>query len=119
MVSFFSALVPFSKLRSCFEIKGNCGGGGGGSGGGGSNYNNMGHYDSQASNFGPMKNNFGGGGSGGGNRSFGKSSGAVCVLINVVQCDCFNNIWLYFQVVMEEALATVDMVAQDDFKFDW
>ncbi|XP_008317133.1 heterogeneous nuclear ribonucleoprotein A1b [Cynoglossus semilaevis] len=54
---------------------GNCGGGGGGSGGGGSNYNNMGHYDSQASNFGPMKNNFGGGGSGGGNRSFGGYGG--------------------------------------------
>uniref|UniRef100_A0A3B4WJL2 Heterogeneous nuclear ribonucleoprotein A1a n=1 Tax=Seriola lalandi dorsalis TaxID=1841481 RepID=A0A3B4WJL2_SERLL len=49
---------------------GNCGGGGGGGGGGGSNYNNMGHYDPQASNFGPMKNNFGGGGGGGG-RNFG------------------------------------------------
>uniref|UniRef100_A0A3B3UCD2 Heterogeneous nuclear ribonucleoprotein A1b n=1 Tax=Poecilia latipinna TaxID=48699 RepID=A0A3B3UCD2_9TELE len=36
------------------------------------NYNNMGHYDPQASNFGPMKNNFGGGGGGGGGRSFGK-----------------------------------------------
>ncbi|XP_071059882.1 heterogeneous nuclear ribonucleoprotein A1-like isoform X2 [Pseudochaenichthys georgianus] len=47
---------------------GNCGGGGGGSsgggGGGGNNYNNMGNYDAQASNFGPMKNNFGGGGGG-------------------------------------------------------
>lgn len=33
----------------------------------------MGHYDPQASNFGPMKNNFGGGGGGGGGgRSFGK-----------------------------------------------
>ncbi|CAL9703058.1 unnamed protein product [Knipowitschia caucasica] len=51
---------------------GNCGGGNGGGGGGGggsssssggsNNYNNMGHYDSQPSNFGPMKNNFGGGG---------------------------------------------------------
>lgn len=49
-------------------IIGNCGGGGGG---GGNNYNNMGHYDPQASNFGPMKNNYGGGGGGGG-RSFGK-----------------------------------------------
>ncbi|XP_028438548.1 heterogeneous nuclear ribonucleoprotein A1b isoform X1 [Perca flavescens] len=50
---------------------GNCGGGGGG--GGGNNYNNMGHYDPQASNFGPMKNNFGGGGGGGGvgGRNFG------------------------------------------------
>ncbi|XP_067382833.1 heterogeneous nuclear ribonucleoprotein A1b [Channa argus] len=47
---------------------GNCGGGGGGS-----NYNNMGHYDPQASNFGPMKNNFGGGGGGG--RSFGGYGG--------------------------------------------
>ncbi|XP_070825072.1 heterogeneous nuclear ribonucleoprotein A1b isoform X2 [Chaetodon trifascialis] len=44
---------------------GNCGGGGGGN-----SYNNMGHYDPQASNFGPMKNNFGGGGGGGG-RNFG------------------------------------------------
>ncbi|KAE8293487.1 Heterogeneous nuclear ribonucleoprotein A1 [Larimichthys crocea] len=43
---------------------GNCGGGGGG----GNNYNSMGHYDPQASNFGPMKNNFGGGGGG---RNFG------------------------------------------------
>lgn len=33
----------------------------------------MGHYDPQASNFGPMKNNFGGGGGGGGGgRNFGK-----------------------------------------------
>ncbi|KAF0036262.1 hypothetical protein F2P81_011574 [Scophthalmus maximus] len=48
---------------------GNCGGGGGGGG----NYNNMGHYDPQASNFGPMKNNFGGGGGGG--RSFGGYGG--------------------------------------------
>uniref|UniRef100_A0A3Q2NML8 Heterogeneous nuclear ribonucleoprotein A1b n=1 Tax=Fundulus heteroclitus TaxID=8078 RepID=A0A3Q2NML8_FUNHE len=47
---------------------GNCGGGGGGS-----NYNNMGHYDPQASNFGPMKNSFGGGGGGG--RSFGGYGG--------------------------------------------
>lgn len=38
-------------------------------GGGGNNYN-MGHYESQSSNFGPMKS-FGGGGGGGG-RSFGK-----------------------------------------------
>lgn len=51
-------------------VLGNCGGGGGG--GGGNNYNNMGHYDPQASNFGPMKNNFGGGGGGGGGRNFGK-----------------------------------------------
>ncbi|XP_015241548.1 PREDICTED: heterogeneous nuclear ribonucleoprotein A1-like [Cyprinodon variegatus] len=51
---------------------GNCGGGGGG---GGSGYNNMGHYDPQASNFGPMKNNFGGGGGGGGGRSFGGYGG--------------------------------------------
>ncbi|XP_041801688.1 heterogeneous nuclear ribonucleoprotein A1-like [Chelmon rostratus] len=35
--------------------------GGGGGGGSGNSYN-MGHYDPQASNFGPMKNNFGGGG---------------------------------------------------------
>lgn len=53
----------FSKLCS---IIGNCGGGGGG----GNNYNSMGHYDPQASNFGPMKNNFGGGGGG---RNFGKT----------------------------------------------
>ncbi|KAM7404757.1 hypothetical protein PAMP_012076 [Pampus punctatissimus] len=46
---------------------GNCGGGGGG----GSNYNSMGHYDPQASNFGPMKNNFGGGGG----RNFGGYGG--------------------------------------------
>ncbi|KAG7519190.1 heteroproteinous nuclear ribonucleoprotein A1 [Solea senegalensis] len=52
---------------------GNCGGGGGGGGGG--NYNNMGHYDPQASNFGPMKNNFGGGGGGGGSRNFGGYGG--------------------------------------------
>ncbi|KAM7411875.1 hypothetical protein PAMA_021716 [Pampus argenteus] len=51
---------------------GNCGGGGGG---GGSNYNSMGHYDPQASNFGPMKNNFGGGGGGGGGRNFGGYGG--------------------------------------------
>lgn len=38
-----------------------------GCGGGGSNYNDMGHYESQSSNFGPMKG-FGGGGG----RSFGK-----------------------------------------------
>uniref|UniRef100_A0AAX7TEL1 RRM domain-containing protein n=1 Tax=Astatotilapia calliptera TaxID=8154 RepID=A0AAX7TEL1_ASTCA len=44
----------------------------GGRGGGGNNYNNMGHYDPQASNFGPMKGNFGGGGGGG--RNFGMSS---------------------------------------------
>uniref|UniRef100_A0A3B4ULB8 Heterogeneous nuclear ribonucleoprotein A1a n=1 Tax=Seriola dumerili TaxID=41447 RepID=A0A3B4ULB8_SERDU len=37
------------------------------------NYNNMGHYDPQASNFGPMKNNFGGGGGGGGRNFGGKS----------------------------------------------
>ncbi|XP_019951688.1 heterogeneous nuclear ribonucleoprotein A1b isoform X2 [Paralichthys olivaceus] len=48
---------------------GNCGGGGGGGGGG--NYN-MGHYDPQASNFGPMKNNFGGGSGG---RNFGGYGG--------------------------------------------
>ncbi|XP_004558869.3 heterogeneous nuclear ribonucleoprotein A1b [Maylandia zebra] len=52
---------------------GNCGGGGGG--GGGNNYNNMGHYDPQASNFGPMKGNFGGGGGGGG-RNFGGYGGS-------------------------------------------
>ncbi|XP_053281899.1 heterogeneous nuclear ribonucleoprotein A1b isoform X2 [Pleuronectes platessa] len=52
---------------------GNCGGGGGGGGG---NYNNMGHYDPQASNFGPMKNNFGGGGGGGSSgRNFGGYGG--------------------------------------------
>ncbi len=45
---------------------GNCNSGGGG-GGGGNNYN-MGHYDPQASNFGPMKNNYGGGGG----RNYGK-----------------------------------------------
>lgn len=62
---------PFSFSNHL--ISGNCGGGGGG--GGGNNYNNMGHYDPQASNFGPMKNNFGGsggGGGGGGGRNFGK-----------------------------------------------
>lgn len=42
-------------------VSGNCGGGG-------NNYNDMGHYESQSSNFGPMKS-FGGGGGG---RSFGK-----------------------------------------------
>uniref|UniRef100_A0A3P9IM86 RRM domain-containing protein n=2 Tax=Oryzias TaxID=8089 RepID=A0A3P9IM86_ORYLA len=42
--------------------------------GSGNNYNNMGHYDPQASNFGPMKNNFGGGGGGGG-RNFGGYGG--------------------------------------------
>ncbi|XP_028309465.1 heterogeneous nuclear ribonucleoprotein A1-like isoform X2 [Gouania willdenowi] len=52
---------------------GNCGGGGGGGGGG--NYN-MGHYDPQSSNFGPMKNNFNsGGGGGGGGRNFGGYGG--------------------------------------------
>ncbi|XP_062247706.1 heterogeneous nuclear ribonucleoprotein A1b isoform X2 [Platichthys flesus] len=51
---------------------GNCGGGGGGGGG---NYNNMGHYDPQASNFGPMKNNFGGGGGGSSGRNFGGYGG--------------------------------------------
>lgn len=56
-----------------FLISGNCGGGGGGGGGGGNNYNNMGNYDPQASNFGPMKNNFGGGSGGG--RNFGKMTG--------------------------------------------
>ncbi|XP_053281900.1 heterogeneous nuclear ribonucleoprotein A1b isoform X3 [Pleuronectes platessa] len=50
---------------------GNCGGGGGGGGG---NYNNMGHYDPQASNFGPMKNNFGGGGGGGSSGGYGGGS---------------------------------------------
>ncbi|XP_068599729.1 heterogeneous nuclear ribonucleoprotein A1b [Brachionichthys hirsutus] len=50
---------------------GNCGGGGGG----GYNNNNMGNYDHQASNFGPMKNNFGGGGGGGGGRNFGGYGG--------------------------------------------
>ncbi|XP_049919789.1 heterogeneous nuclear ribonucleoprotein A1b [Epinephelus moara] len=52
---------------------GNCGGGGGG-GGSGNNYN-MGHYDPQASNFGPMKNNYGGGGGGGVGRNFGGGYG--------------------------------------------
>ncbi|XP_061531467.1 heterogeneous nuclear ribonucleoprotein A1-like [Phycodurus eques] len=47
---------------------GNCGGGGGGGGG---NYN-MGHYETQSSNFGPMKSNFGGGGGG---RSYGGGYG--------------------------------------------
>ncbi len=37
----------------------------------------MGHYDPQASNFGPMKNNFGGGGGGGG-RNFGKDGDSRC-----------------------------------------
>ncbi|XP_037628165.1 heterogeneous nuclear ribonucleoprotein A1b isoform X2 [Sebastes umbrosus] len=59
---------------------GNCGGSGGGGGGsqgggGGNNYNNMGHYDPQASNFGPMKNNFSGGGGGGVSRNFGGGYG--------------------------------------------
>uniref|UniRef100_A0A3Q1GWP5 Heterogeneous nuclear ribonucleoprotein A1 n=1 Tax=Acanthochromis polyacanthus TaxID=80966 RepID=A0A3Q1GWP5_9TELE len=45
-----------------------------GNGGGGNSYN-MGHYDPQASNFGPMKNNFGGGG-GGGSRNFGGYGGS-------------------------------------------
>ncbi|KAM9785497.1 heterogeneous nuclear ribonucleoprotein A1-like [Neosynchiropus ocellatus] len=44
---------------------GNCGGGG-------NSYNNMGHYDSQPSNFGPMKNSYGGGGGG---RNFGGYGG--------------------------------------------
>uniref|UniRef100_A0A3B4GI32 Heterogeneous nuclear ribonucleoprotein A1b n=1 Tax=Pundamilia nyererei TaxID=303518 RepID=A0A3B4GI32_9CICH len=55
---------------TAYFVDSNCGGGGGG--GGGNNYNNMGHYDPQASNFGPMKGNFGGGGGGG--RNFGMSS---------------------------------------------
>lgn len=39
----------------------------------------MGHYDPQASNFGPMKNNFGGGGGGGGGgRNFGKMGSGMC-----------------------------------------
>lgn len=59
--------MSLTNIFDLFHILGNCGGG---SGGGGSNYNNMGHYDPQASNFGPMKNNFGGGGGGG--RNFGK-----------------------------------------------
>ncbi|XP_029290791.1 heterogeneous nuclear ribonucleoprotein A1b isoform X2 [Cottoperca gobio] len=57
---------------------GNCGGGGssgGGGGGGGNNYSNMGHYEPQASNFGPMKNNFGGGGGGSGGGSVGGYGG--------------------------------------------
>ncbi|MCJ8741935.1 hypothetical protein PDJAM_G00076460 [Pangasius djambal] len=45
---------------------GNFGGGGGGGGGsgsgGGGNYSDFGSYNSQQSNFGPMKGNFGGGG---------------------------------------------------------
>lgn len=52
-------------------VSGNYGGGGGGNGGG--NYN-MGHYDSQSSNYGPMKNSYGGGGGGGGGRNFGERS---------------------------------------------
>lgn len=64
-------------------ISGNYGGGGGSGGGGGGNYN-MGQYDSQASNFGPMKNSYGGGGGGGGGRNFGKRrvfDAAVCILL--------------------------------------
>uniref|UniRef100_UPI003D814ABD heterogeneous nuclear ribonucleoprotein A1b n=1 Tax=Danio rerio TaxID=7955 RepID=UPI003D814ABD len=38
------------------------GGGGGGNSGGGGNYNDFGNYNSQQSNYGPMKGNFGGGG---------------------------------------------------------
>ncbi|KAI4888795.1 hypothetical protein NFI96_028217 [Prochilodus magdalenae] len=45
---------------------GNFGGGGGGGGGGG-NYNDFGNYNSQQSNYGPMKGNFGSGGGGGRN----------------------------------------------------
>ncbi len=44
---------------------GNFGGGGGGGGsssGGGGNYSDFGNYNSQQSNYGPMKGNFGGGG---------------------------------------------------------
>ncbi|XP_075898258.1 heterogeneous nuclear ribonucleoprotein A1-like [Nelusetta ayraudi] len=53
------------------------GGGGGGSGGGGGGNYNMGQYDSQASNFGPMKNSYGGGGGGGGGgRNFGGYGGS-------------------------------------------
>ncbi|KAF6724696.1 Heterogeneous nuclear ribonucleoprotein A1 [Oryzias melastigma] len=44
--------------------------------GSGNNYNNMGHYDPQASNFGPMKNNFGGGGGGGGRNFSGYGGGS-------------------------------------------
>lgn len=58
----------FPSLLPNFIIIDNCGG---------SHYNSMGHYDPQASNFGPMKNNFvgGGGGGGGGSRNFGKMNG--------------------------------------------
>ncbi|XP_034551662.1 heterogeneous nuclear ribonucleoprotein A1b [Notolabrus celidotus] len=52
---------------------GNCGGGGGGGGGG--NYNNMGNYEPQASNFGPMKTYNNSGGGGGGGRNFGGGGG--------------------------------------------
>lgn len=96
-------------------ITGNCGGGGGG--GGGNNYNNMGHYDPQASNFGPMKGNFGGGGGGG--RNFGMSS-------QTSQVDAFMYADLLFWLCLfvffcfqvdTEAQTTAAMVdVQDDFK---
>lgn len=61
----------FPSPLTNFIVADNCGGGGGGS-----NYN-MGHYDPQASSFGPMKNSFGGGsGGGGGSRNFGKMNGS-------------------------------------------
>lgn len=101
-----------------FYVAGNCGGGGGGGGGGGSNYNNMGHYDPQASNFGPMKNNFGGGGGG---RNFGKC------LNKETGCALFEDLYLCLvcimtvpcycsKVAMEADQTMVDMAVQDDFE---
>lgn len=92
-------------------IAGNCGGGGGG---GGNNYNNMGHYDPQASNFGPMKGNFGGGGGGG--RNFGMSSQTSQVNAFIVR---WPRVGLYFVFCFQvdtEAQTTVAMDVQDDFK---
>lgn len=62
----------FPSLLPNFIIADNCGG---------SHYN-IGHYDPQASNFGPMKNNFvgGGGGGGGGSRNFGKMNVVATIM---------------------------------------
>lgn len=94
-------------------ILGNCGGGGGG--GGGNTYSNMGHYDPQASNFGPMKNNFGGGGGGG--RNFGKTETAddcMYTVRSILLHTMNQEVLVCFQGAMEGAQTMVDMAVQDD-----
>lgn len=80
----------------------------------------MGHYDPQASNFGPMKNNFGGGGGGGGGRNFGgyldlvKTHQHRSILTLTLCVDCFS----VFQVDMAvDQTMAVAMAVLDDFKF--